>query len=662
MKPGFFFTAISACLTFTFSICQAGERFGAGLLFSEKDLPAVTANLETPVLADYWKSLLNAKWDEDSSFLDTLRPGPQCNGIGQTEEILRREAFVYAVTGDKARALRAMKALDRLLEFPRWDVFYDSEGRTLGVDLGTHATMSAAYAFDWLYPVLDETKRSLLVKAIAEKGCEACFHTLNDLRYPEGRTDWRADHYDLDLSRWPYILDKTNIKGLMIGGLGMGALALLGRDSRAPRFLEMAEFSARRFLELYRADGFYPEGSGYWEYSSTSVYPFLFALRRITGKDLTDQANLRGATESWLALQMPYDRHPRGVVNFGDNGREIVSSPVFFIASTFRDGLAQWAGEKFCRHHDLHSFIFYDHSLNPEPPVQALNYKLPGRAWLVARTGLEPQDIVVAMRSGGPFNHEHSDRNSLILKAYGEVLLFDVLHPSYNRHDPTWQLRWTSGHNCVLIDGRGMLYHDGSEGTNKSADSSSVLAEGQREGYFFWTSDATPAYALADPDVRSVTRTVVAALQVPCLVVLDKVEKKRYGSSVSTLWQVDNSDGKGGMETSNDGFTITRPGAHLAAGVAGSSPVRFSAQFHAVPGREKEFPYIEAAIETKETTQTLVTAMVPFPAGKENPLVQIESLGPDKKGWLVRIRNGELSWKMKVSDDSARVPRFEVAK
>ncbi|HUU26296.1 MAG TPA: heparinase II/III family protein [archaeon] len=654
-------TAAFFALALTVNQAQAGERFGAGLLFSEEELPGIRANLESEVFADYWKSLLDADWQKEKAFLDTLRPGQYCVGIGRVGDILRREAFVYAVTGDKKRAARALEALDRLLEYPRWDVFYDYDGKTLGVDLATHATMSAAYAFDWLYPALDEKKRAALQKAIAEKGCEACFHTLGDLRYPEGKTDWRADHYDLDLSRWPYILDKTNIKGLMIGGLGLGALALLERDSRAARWLEMAEFSARRFLELYWPDGFYPEGSGYWEYSSTSVYPFLQALKRITGTDLSDLADLRGAAEGWLSIQMPYTGHSRGVVNFGDNGREIDSSPLFFIASTFRDGLAQWAGKKFCRYHDIHSPVFYDPGLAPQPPTENQSYRLLGRSWLTARTGFETDDIVVAMRSGGPFNHEHSDRNSFILKAFGEVLLFDIPHPSYNRRHPTWQLRHTKAHNCVLVDGRGMLYHDGSEGTNKSADSSFVVAEGRREGYFYWTSDATPAYALADPDVRSVVRTLVAALDVPCLVVLDKVEKFFYESSISALWQIDNSDSHGEAECLESGFLIRRPGASLFAQVAGSSPVDVSSGFHPVSGEETKYPFVQASCKTKEKGQLMITAMVPVPESAGKPEIEIKPLDKAGKRWQVKIKNSGKSFSLKVTD-SGRVPGFEVVR
>lgn len=188
-------------LSLSLHTAQAGDRLPLKLLFDESDIPRIESNLRTDYLMSLRTQLFDAGWAGDSAFLDTLRPSAGCAGIGRVEEILRREAFVYALTASPERAGRARLAMQKLLEYPRWDVFYDGTGRTLNVDLGTHATMSAAYALDWLSDALSEKERDALAGAIAEKGCEAGYRTLADLRWPEGKTDWRADNYDLDLSR-----------------------------------------------------------------------------------------------------------------------------------------------------------------------------------------------------------------------------------------------------------------------------------------------------------------------------------------------------------------------------------------------------------------------------------------------------------------------------
>ena len=83
-------------------------------------------------------------------------------------------------------------------------------------------------------------------------------------------------------------------------------------------------------------------------------------------------------------------------------------------------------------------------------------------------------DTVVALRSGGPGNHEHADRNSVIFKAHGERLLNDPVHASYSTKDPKWLLRQTEAHTAVLIDGKGHVYHDGRDGTNSSAAAATI--------------------------------------------------------------------------------------------------------------------------------------------------------------------------------------------
>jgi len=630
-----------------------------GLLFDRSDLPRIQSNLTSAFLSDWWKAQREVDRAAEGAWLDSLAAGPDCAGIVRVGDILQRESFIYAVTGSLESAAHAEKALRKLMAYPRWDIFHDADGRTLGVDFGPHAAMSAAYALDWLGDRLGQAEKSALITALAEKGCEASYHTLNDLRYPEGKTDWRAEHFDLDLSRWPYILDKSNIKALMVGGLGIGALALMDKDPRPPPCVQMAENPGLGFPELFLADGFYPAGSGYWEKSSRSMYPFIRALARKTGSDLAAAANLRGSAAAWLDMQMPVsDRSRTNVVNFGDNGREITSSPALWVASTYRDGLAQWAALHYSRRHDLHSPIFMDQSVQPERPDAARNYVLLGdREWLIARTGFDPQDLLFAMRSGGPINHEHADRNSVILKAYGEVLLNDIPHPSYSRHDPTWMLRGTAGHNCVLVDGRGLIYHDGIEGTNESKDSASVIQEGRRSGYFFWTSDATPAYTRADPDIKSIVRTVIASLETPAVIVLDKVCKSRYPSVISARWQADNQDGQGRIEANGSAFSITRPGAALAALSNGSSPVSVETRFHAVTGREREFPYVEVATGRAALEQFIITVLVPFPAKGAKPGLEILAVSPG--AWNVKVENRRRKFVVKVKD-AGRLPQFEV--
>ncbi len=76
--------------------------------------------------------------------------------------------------------------------------------------------------------------------------------------------------------------------------------------------------------------------------------------------------------------------------------------------------------------HTLFSLIWYDPTVIPEAPAENRVLNRLDLDWIIARTGYSMDDLVVAMRSGGPTNHEHADRNSVILKYAGEVLLADA--------------------------------------------------------------------------------------------------------------------------------------------------------------------------------------------------------------------------------------------
>ena len=93
----------------------------------------------------------------------------------------------------------------------------------------------------------------------------------------------------------------------------------------------------------------------------------------------------------------------------------------------------------------------------------------------------------------------------------------DPYRPPYSFSDPSWMMRTTAGHSALLIDGQGHQYHDGAEGTNPSDARAAIVRQGERDGYLFWASDATPAYQLVLPDVQSVTRTVVMLYRLPAL-------------------------------------------------------------------------------------------------------------------------------------------------
>src|SRR5690606_14149762 len=98
-------------------------------------------------------------------------------------------------------------------------------------------------------------------------------------------------------------------------------------------------------------------------------------------------------------------------------------------------------------------------------------------------------------------------------------------------------------HSALLIDGEGHQYHDGREGTNPSDARARIVRIGEREGYMFWTSDATEAYALVNEDIASVTRTVYVFPGMDAVLLVDTVLKHDQASTIEARFFGDNRDG-----------------------------------------------------------------------------------------------------------------------
>jgi hypothetical protein len=356
-------------------------------------------------------------------------------------------------------------------------------------------------------------------------------------------------------------------------------------------------------------------------------------------------------------MTLPVEDEPGAIVNFGDAGAGAHASVSFWISRQTRDGLARWFGENLAFTRDLWSVLYYDPTVPATPPPTRTTLWYSDLGWIVGRTGYAPADLVVAMRSGGPYNHEHAYRNGLIVKCFGDRLIVDPMRPPYSFRDPSWKMRLTGGHSALLIDGKGHQYVDGHEGTNASLASATMVRRGEREGLFYWTSDATQAYQLVIPDVRSVTRTVITLADLPAVVVVDKVIKKSEPSTIQARFFAFNSDGKGVIAAAGNTFTVTRPHAGLTANAASAAGVSISTALPDIPlERARTYPFADVGTDRPSTEICLVTLLLPSPAGGPTGTGRIEQEG--------RVTTAHIASKGRKAQvrviDSGAIPEFEV--
>ena len=612
------------------------------MLFSKEDIPRIRENTKLAMFKDYWQSLLKADVKQDHNLL--------------------REAFIYAITGDRKRGELARQEMLEVLKLKRWDYFLEDGKHTLGFLKAGRLTAWMSLAYDWIYDLLSPKERTEILKQIKEKGCEPCYLALYGMRYPETVKGWsfdpeQPDHYEVpDMSRWPIILGHNNFRAVISGGMALGMFALGEQDDRFNDYFEILMDSYYRFTKLINSDGSYDESMSYCNYAMTYLIYFMEVMNRKKGIELFDAANYPGLIDCNLALFLPHYLEPTGSVNFGDAGNSLNSAVSFWIARKSRDGVAQYVAINYPQGYDIFSLVYYDPSVKPVLPSGNDYFKRLELDWITTRTGYGIDDLVVAMRSGPPSNHEHADRNSVILKYNGEILLTDNKHPTYDPNNPGWLLRTSPAHNTVLIDGKGHQYHKGEEGTNASKSSAKIVRHGERQGYVFWASDATPAYALIDEDVQSVTRTVLVFDEIPCLIVLDKLMKKQNPSIFTARWHIENSDKKGKGTFDKNSFIIFRPHARLYSVCAGSPEIQVDSDFLPLPESFGVFPFIDVTSTQLAREAFIVMAATPLDRNESLPKIKIEN---NKDQWTIYLTKNNQKLKILVLDRD-ELPEFEI--
>ncbi|NND70530.1 MAG: hypothetical protein HKN43_03025 [Rhodothermales bacterium] len=575
-------------------------------------------------------------------------------------------AFLYLMTDDVDAARLAVESIETIMRFPTWDYFLEDGSQVIGLQRAPSSVVAVALCSDWLGDFVDGETRKRWIETMGEKGCEACFLSTYGMRYPKRVKGWTMDltsgYFDhrpdqlFDLSNWPYILDKTNLKAVPASALAIGAAAYeaeMGRSEKTDRWLEQSAFSIKSFGKIYAEDGSYNENLSYANYTSEHLAQGMEILTRFRQLDLTDEINWTGFVDFMYGMSLPTTDDPYGIANFGDAGNGMMSSVPFWIANNFKDPRSMWFAHNMSRAHNIWSVLWHNEEsgLPPNDGPSLYRSKLD---WITARTGYEPDDLVVAMRSGPPANHEHADRNSIIVKCYGDVLVADPYRPPYANTDPSWRLRLTEGHSALLVDGTGHQYHDGKEGTNPSDAHARIVRTVQYGDVISWSSDATQAYALVTPDIDSVVRTVIIVAPTNTVVIIDKVKKKSTASFVTARYYAKNNDGNGSVQSIQTGFSLIRPTASVDGIALCDGGVDFeSGVLDIAEDRALQHPFVDVRSSSQSRNHLLVTVLQPRSSDRPGAEVSVSSADG-----IATVRLADRYLRIY---DSGPIPEFELS-
>jgi len=333
--------------------------------------------------------------------------------------LTRREPYLQA----------ALDALDDACLRARWETEPGRHGGIRAADLGTGEMLyNVAFAYDALYRQLDDGRRAMCVRALAERGLAA---------YLRG----------IELGDWWRECD-FNWNSALHGNAGLAALAIRDEDRRlSDRVLECALRGLPHMIAAFYPGGGWIEGAMYVCTAVGHLTDFVVPYYRLTGQHLGLLGNRDfHDTISWLPYLVAGDG---GVYNFGDASERMPGSylpHIYWWAdrlerpdwTAFQDEGFSRSGRRAGLFHDVEAF-WYRRAFQPaEPPRLERLRHFAGIDWLMWRG----ERTWLAFRSGyNGGNHDNDDLGHFILGAGDERFLCD----------PGYGAKRASQHNCITI-------------------------------------------------------------------------------------------------------------------------------------------------------------------------------------------------------------------
>jgi hypothetical protein len=631
------------------------------LLFGPADIPRIRATLARPEFAAFWRSCEAADLRADERFLrDEIRLTNVGADLARAANILLRSAFVHVLEPEPRHLRIARLALSRVMEYRRWDWVLEAGQYPVGVMRGPSVCVSVILASDWLGGALSEAEQEQIVRRLGEDGGPACHRAVFGETEHDKVAGWSVDPAvtgvgPVDVCRWPEILDRTNLRIIATAGLAAVACFLRGRHPEADRWCSESVASLRLFASRMPPDRSFPEQVGYWSYTFSFYALAIELLRRTRGIDERGTLDFPAMARYALAMAAPTIGRATDCINIGDGSAAASAVPLSWIAREFRDGTAQYLS---LRPESVSpgdataclAAIWFDAGIPPRIAADAPLDRQCAPGLVISRSGWRREDGVVCLRSGGPANHEHADRNSVIFMAHGERLLTDPLHASYSRSDPKWILRLTQAHTAVLIGGKGHVYLDDAAGTHSTAAAATLLDHRVGPDWMCATSEAAEAYRLAGVPARRVARTLVF-LKPDVLLLFDQVDLDRPGS-VQVRFQVYNDDGQGRVRADGTSFRIERPNASLFARFASRGGTAGSTGRLDLPADGGIYPFAEIT-SAPARSHTILTVCLATPAAAQPGSF---NLATDADSWDVRGAHRGRAFAVRIKESAVGGP------
>ncbi|NSL53972.1 heparinase II/III domain-containing protein [Uliginosibacterium aquaticum] len=418
------------------------------LLVSAEEWASLGARRKADPDLDRFADLLLARARKDLSLPVLERKLEGRRLLSVSREFIRRTlewAFAYRITGESAFLERARREMLNIAAFSEWnpDHYLDVAEMTTGLAIG----------YDWLFDALQPAERSILRRAIVDKGIAQA----------------RQGHKTFRMT--------NNWNQVCIGGMVLGALAVQEDEpALAADLLAAAQKEIFTGLDAYKPDGAYPEGPGYWSYGTSYSVLLIAALRSASMADwgiLAAPGFIRSA-EFYAHSIGPSGKH----FNFadGNEGQELPSPIVYLARELGQPALLEAKREMIRKNQGVSerfaplSILWWPEARRGTPPPTSFIGQGPQPLALWRSAWGDTNALYFAIKGGGAaHNHAHMDAGSFVLELDGLRWAKDLGMQDYyslesrgidlwnmKQDSPRWQVfrLGAEAHNTLTVAGK----------------------------------------------------------------------------------------------------------------------------------------------------------------------------------------------------------------
>lgn len=566
------------------------EHLGVGLYFHDEDIPKIRKRASDPRYSAVWAGILD-KADKvveagsvliaGSTHTDWYYIRNNLLDVAMAALVTEEQRYIDTVNKILMDAAQADMGWWQGPEYPNRPrtLVYHGETRLAGELETATICLGVCTAYDWCYSYLREDVKAALIKTLREKG-QMLLH--NSVLFQS--ENWVMNHLCV-----------------LSAGLTVCCFTLRTAGYDVDEDIANARNGLNLWMDKLEHDGSYGESYHYWGYPTNCLFFGLQAFKTVENVVLENTHRV-GNAFNWaihnqvgLYEDIPgFDRPVAIAVNNYDCPFvfQMEAPEALLFAKFFGNPMANWYIDHFlipnpprpdCVHHVWHTtnamlLALDDPEAERRSPVE---YKMPedryfsDTGFVYMRDSWEHAgdiggDMVFSLQSGGggrSCSHEHYDKNSFSLYAYGEYLINDPGHSCYRGKSHHEFDTFAKAHNTLSLSGenqslafleRGML-HDEVHEFRSFRNQAHIVGKNFNPHASYIASDAHKCY---EPYLNDFTRHVWF-VKPDYFVILDRVDTRNVSGDPMLGFNVNNRDGKTEVEIEKNVVLAKRPKANV---------------------------------------------------------------------------------------------------